>query len=797
MAEPYKIIYNYADVPTIARFAQSNKRIRGLMGPFGSGKSSGCLMEIIKRAHEQAPSQDGIRRSRWAVVRNTFRMLNDTTIRTVMDWMPESVFGEYSVTNHNYVITKMPGVHIELMFRALDRPEHVSNLLSMELTGAWINEAREIPWEIVEALDGRINRFPGKKDGGCTWCGIIMDTNPPGENSEWYDYFEKKKPSNAEIFKQPSGLSSLAENLPNLAKDYYKTLAIGKNDQYVRVYIEGKYGYMQEGKLVIEQFNDNVHIALSIIRPMEDRPLICGMDFGLNPSLLLGQITPRGKLLIIDEFVSDKMGLEQFMNNVFLPQMRMNYFGVALQGGYGDPSGINRSQTDESTCYEVLRDIGFEQILPCPTNALIPRVAAVESFLTKMIDGEPGVVISPKCVMLRKGLNGGYHRQRIAGTTNEYSDQPFKNIYSHICLSGDTKILTSEGEKTIKEITTNDFVVTPFGLRKVLASGITKKNTEVIKIKLSNGRELVCTKDHELILFNKSIVKCNTLEYNDVLQTYESWRTLKWSIQSLLSSMARNTGFRQAITTERKIGEREGQAIFTGLFWNIITNAKFLKDMTFTILMEMFLIMTSRILNLSTAQTTPDITCLKESKMGLWTTLNLWRWHEKPQSHGMGQRMELSFIKILGKNLGKIRNILSSNVNIVEKNYEHHSRAEKDSVESTAKQEPDTIPEKMTFKDRVLFVVKTLQRINILKLKPAPKVVKVSLNQELEDVYNITVDVDHVYYANGILVCNCEALEYLCYYVNDLRDANKKNDEILKRIGPQRKRGPAVPLVGL
>jgi hypothetical protein len=433
MPEPYQIVYDYADVPTIKKFAMSNKRIRGLMGPFGSGKSSGCLMEIIRRAHEQVPSQDGIRRTRWAIIRNTYGMLKDTTIRTVMDWLPESVFGEYSVTNHNYTITKFPGVRIELLFRALDRPEQVANLLSLELTGAWVNEAREVNWDIIDALDGRINRYPGKKDGGCTWCGIIMDTNPPDENSEWYKFFETKKPSTAAIFKQPSGLSSQAENLKNLAKGYYKNLAIGKNDQYVRVYIEGKYGYTQEGKVVIEQYNDNTHVALSVIQPMEDRPLFCGMDYGLNPSLLLCQTTSRGRVLVLDEFVSDGMGLKGFMNNIVKPSLNSDYFGIPIQGGYGDPSGMSRSPTDESTCYEVLRDMGLKQILPCPTNALLPRIAAVEGFLTSMIDGEPGLIISPKCVMLRKGLNGGYHRQRIPGTQNEYSDQPFKNIYSHIC----------------------------------------------------------------------------------------------------------------------------------------------------------------------------------------------------------------------------------------------------------------------------------------------------------------------------------------------------------------------------
>ncbi|MFN9953283.1 MAG: hypothetical protein ACK55I_09300, partial [bacterium] len=43
---------------------------RGLMGPFGSGKSTGCVVDVIRRAQLQRPGIDGVRRSRWAVVRN-------------------------------------------------------------------------------------------------------------------------------------------------------------------------------------------------------------------------------------------------------------------------------------------------------------------------------------------------------------------------------------------------------------------------------------------------------------------------------------------------------------------------------------------------------------------------------------------------------------------------------------------------------------------------------------------------------------------------------------------------------
>ena len=39
----------------------------------------------------------------------------------------------------------MNDLDLEVIFLALDRPEDVKKLLSLELTGIWINEAREIP----------------------------------------------------------------------------------------------------------------------------------------------------------------------------------------------------------------------------------------------------------------------------------------------------------------------------------------------------------------------------------------------------------------------------------------------------------------------------------------------------------------------------------------------------------------------------------------------------------------------------------------------------------------------------
>ena len=399
-----------------------------------SGKSSGCVIEDIRRAHEQAPGPDGIRRTRSVVVRNSYGQLKDTTIKTFMDWFPPRIFGEYRVTDHSYLFTKFPGVQHEVLFRALDRPDQVSNLLSLEVTWAWFNEVREIPWAIIDAMDSRIGRYPSKRDGGPSWYGMFSDTNPCAEGSDLYKMAEVIRPDTFKMFKQPSGLSAHAENTKHLPKNYYQNLAKGKDEMYIRIYIHGQYGYLVSGKPVFASFRDNVHVAPHILEPIKGIDVLIGCDFGLSPAITIGQVTPTGQLLILDELISDGMGIRQFCLNQLLPLLRTKYWGMNVMG-YGDPSGTSRAPTDESTCFDILHsaEVGLSNIIPASSNALTPRIGAVEFYLNKMYAGEPSFMLSPNCHFIRKAMNGAYHYDKDPkGSGDEYKPVPVKNFASHV-----------------------------------------------------------------------------------------------------------------------------------------------------------------------------------------------------------------------------------------------------------------------------------------------------------------------------------------------------------------------------
>lgn len=437
MTEPLEIVrtYSYASVPTIKRFSQSRAFIRGLMGPFGSGKSSGCVIDLVKWAKRQ-PLVNGKRRARFACIRNTYGQLADTTIKTFLHWLPDRVFGTFNKGDHVFHLNQLDELEVEILFRALDRPEHVANLLSLELTGAWVNEAREIPWPVIKALKGRVDRYPPRNEGGCVDPGIIMDTNPPDDDSWWYRLFEEKAVEGeaagaVEIFKQPSGRSPQAENLPNLSANYYANLAAGADPDFIRVYVDGLYGYVKDGKPVFPEFNDAMHSAE--VEPIKGKPIQRGWDFGLTPACVLTQLLPDGRWIVFEEICGEDVGIGTFADCV-LELCAQRYAGHTFED-YGDPAGKQRSamsaDRDEQTCFAILQGKGI-RIEPGEQN-LTSRLESIRKPLNTLRGGKPQFQIHPRCQVLRKGFRGRYQyrRVKIAGAAERYHDEPEKNEYSH------------------------------------------------------------------------------------------------------------------------------------------------------------------------------------------------------------------------------------------------------------------------------------------------------------------------------------------------------------------------------
>src|SRR5690242_17510696 len=144
---------SYTPPPTIEQFIQDFRPgelfYDWIVGPFGSGKTTGIFFKLIYMASLQAPGPDGIRRSRAVVVRNTGNQLNDTTLSSWFYWFKPGQAGTWEVTKKNFTL-RFGDVECEVMFRPLDTPQDIARVLSLEVTFAIIDEFVEIPQAIID-----------------------------------------------------------------------------------------------------------------------------------------------------------------------------------------------------------------------------------------------------------------------------------------------------------------------------------------------------------------------------------------------------------------------------------------------------------------------------------------------------------------------------------------------------------------------------------------------------------------------------------------------------------------------
>ena len=470
-AEPGAPAFNFRpDGPTLRAFMRSTAFVKGVRGPIGSGKSAACCVEIFRRAVAQAPWK-GVRSTRWAVVRNTGPDLERTTIKTWLDWFPEAVFGPMKMSaprKHHVKIGPLQdgtSIDMEVWFLALDTPDDVKALYSLELTGAYINEARFVPREIADGLRKRCNRFPKKVHGGASAPGLIMDTNAPDREHWWAimsgdcpppehwsdeDKRNMVKPDNWEFFTQPPAMVELrdaagrvsgyevnrgqvpgipaAENLAYLADDYYSESIKGLPRSEIETDYLNRYGGSHQGRAVYPSFRAEVHCAAEELPVIAGVTVRVGVDFGRTPAAVFAQ-KHRLRWFVLRELVTSDTSIQTFARllKAFLAE---NFEGCPVIV-HGDPSGTAQSQTRDETAFQVMAAEGV-RALPAYTNDFTLRREAVESVLNRMEDGAPCMVIGPRCQVLRAACEGGYHFRRIqVAGVERYAEEPTKDRFSH------------------------------------------------------------------------------------------------------------------------------------------------------------------------------------------------------------------------------------------------------------------------------------------------------------------------------------------------------------------------------
>lgn len=451
----------YKPFPTLHSFHNdAHIMSRFVAGPPGSGKSVGMFMELFAIALRQEPTPEGIRPTRFGVVRSTYGELESTTLESMMHWLPKK-FTKVTMSKPIKVHTRLPlpdGTTADIKFQliAIASIADLGKLDSAEFTALWLNEVTGLPAEVVAKAGERAGRYPPSNmwDDGkshVTFYGVIGDYNYPPRDHWLVDYLHECDvfPENTQLYEQPPAilehiqtgtgivsysLNPEAENLSNLdggakyLKDLANYQALNKQD-LINTRLLCRYGRAGgDGKRIVTNFVTARHESTEVLEPLALTNVLISVDTsGIHPCALFWQYI-RGQWQVISGVYGDEMGFEEFVDDIITPMLITDYAGCR-ELFVCDPANARGGISGVSPL-QLLLDRGYNAVL-APTNQFKARVDAVEQLLNR--EGKGSVIINTSLNLLVDALDGAYQykKLRAVGTSVTYSTQADKNKYSH------------------------------------------------------------------------------------------------------------------------------------------------------------------------------------------------------------------------------------------------------------------------------------------------------------------------------------------------------------------------------
>lgn len=145
----------------------------------------------------------------------------------------------------------------------------------------------------------------------------------------------------------------------------------------------------------------------------------------------------------------------------------------------------------------------------------IPRIEAAKKGKDSVEEGVEWlrslrIVIHPRC------KNTIYEFSRYMYKVDERTNDVLPQLVDkdNHCIAEGEKVLTHRGNIPIEDVRFGDFVLTRKGFRRVLFSGITDRNRDIVLVRTTNGK-LRCTPDHRIYTTNRGFVRADALRYND------------------------------------------------------------------------------------------------------------------------------------------------------------------------------------------------------------------------------------------------------------------------------------------
>lgn len=374
-----KDLFNAAFLPNLRDYSH---RWEVFNGSAGSGKSYHITQKLIIRACSE--------QVRILVCRRYGTTIRQTVFELFRQVLKAWKLAPYvKINESDYRITFPNGSQI--LFTGLDEE---TKLLSLaDISSVWVEEAFEVPRDLIEQLDLRMR---GKADNQQ----IILSFNPISEQSWLYEFCNNPPPS---FFYHHS---TYRDN-KFLSAEYIATLEDlrRRNPQKARIYCDGEWGINTDG-LVLRNWKVEALDAPQLAQKYQHR---VGMDFGYNdPSAIVESFyDPSAKrIYITQEFYKTGQTLDQLLEAVNTLGLRK----AVIQCDAAEPRTIDFFKRNGVAARPCIKG----------PNSVDARIAFLQNH---------EIVVDPTCKSVITELsNFSYERDRKTG---KFLDDHYTHEFSH------------------------------------------------------------------------------------------------------------------------------------------------------------------------------------------------------------------------------------------------------------------------------------------------------------------------------------------------------------------------------
>lgn len=529
-------------------------------GSKGGGKTGllvACVAPILQLAHQKyLKTRQKQYKCRIIVFRKNLEDLQDFIVKSheIYPYLDQEMgTSGYNKNEKTWHFTS--GATVQM--RHLDGPTDHLGYNGHEFVAVLFDEVQFIPYEAYSFLIAQVRSSdPDYRKALMVRC----TANPGGPHGDWVakHFFIDECPAGGKIFKVktklPDGreIETTRAFIRSYLRDnkyidpdgtYEARLRATMNEDEVAMYLDGDFNRVA-GSFFSKLLRPSLHFQKS--RPIPgDWEMRSATDWGsTNPaSWHLGARDNDNRLYVIDELHTPGITGRRFgelLNEKFAGQKWSNekrwkndeFWGVI------DKQAMDRYGSEETAAAGIM-DWGF-RLFPAKKD----RVAGVNQMKERLLldrFGSPQLIIfEDRCPQLVAALS-----KISSNAPADPDDYASNSSWSHACFIAGTMVRTPSGERPIETLRPGGEVITDLGPRPIEACGLTSPSEDVYTVAFDDGTSLTGTGNHPVFMADGNKRRLDSLRFLDNVSAWENPQV------STLSLTEWNTPGIQGLPTDR------------------------------------------------------------------------------------------------------------------------------------------------------------------------------------------------------------------------------------------------------